>query len=180
MALKADSLKNCMFPANEPLVLGRENARPFRRANSDFSLHPRGNGTRKIKVKTKRTILIVTDGVTGTKKLAEKIAGELSGHQVTIKDAKDFEGTDLLPADLLFLGCEKPDHPSFAYLHELLQHINLAGRPCGIFSSGSSNAIKYLSKAVQDSEMILGKEPLYASGLENISAWVGTLVDTIK
>ena len=128
----------------------------------------------------KKTVLIITDGVRETKEIAAKIAGELSGCQVTIRDAAYFEGTDILPADLCFIGCDKPDPPSFAYLQKLLQHINLAGRPCGLFSSSSSEAIGYLSKLVQDSEMVLGSSPLYASGINSIGSWVGGLEKRIK
>ena len=131
-------------------------------------------------METTRTVLIVTDGVTETKDLAERIAGELSNYRVTIKDAADFEGTDLLPADLCFFGCDKPNPPSFAYLQKLLRHINLAGRPCGLFSSGSPEAIEYLSNLVRDSEMILGSDPLYARGVKNISSWVGALANNIR
>ena len=128
-------------------------------------------------METKRSILIITDGTSKTKGMAEKIAGELSAHQVTIKDAQQFEGTDLLPADLVFIGCEKPDPASFVYLQEMLQHINLAGRSCGLFSSGASEAIDYLSQLVQDSEMILGSSPLYLKDLGNINSWVMELVN---
>jgi hypothetical protein len=127
-------------------------------------------------VDTKKTALIVTDGTDPARKLAEQIAAALAGRQVTIRPAESFEGTDLLPASAFFIGCETPNPPSFAYLAEMLAHINLAGRPCGIFS-GSAKALKYLSGLVQDSEAALG-EPFLVNEAESseIRKWVAGIV----
>ena len=117
----------------------------------------------------KKRALIVSDGARSTGVLAEKIAAALPAHEVTLRAAADFSGTDLLPADICFFGCEKPHPPSFAYLEELLAHINLAGRSCGIFTV-SPEAAGYLRGLVHDSELALHPEPLLeASGL---GAWV--------
>jgi adenine phosphoribosyltransferase len=130
-------------------------------------------------VEIKRTILILTDGAAGTQRLAEKIAGELRGHSVAIRAAWDFKGTDILPAELCFLGCEQPAPPCFGYIETLLRHINLAGRPCGLFSPDSQEAVRYLANLVQDSELAVEAEPLFAFD-ENIGAWVRRLVNQIK
>ena len=137
-------------------------------------------GLLKIIVEKRKTVLIVTDGVAEINKIAGLIAGELSNWQVAIKDAKDFNGTDLLPADCCFIGCDKPNPPSFDYFQKLLRHINLSGRPCGIFTAESPEAIAYLSSIVKDSEMVLGGEPLFASGLGDISSWVRGFANSVK
>ena len=126
-------------------------------------------------MKTKKTVLIITDGSGETAKMAAGIAGVLNGNKVLVKAASDFEGTDLLPAGAFFLGCEKPGPPSFAYLEDLLKHINLAGRPCGVFSPGSEKAVKYLAGLLKDSEAALNPEPLTASG-KNMKKWAENVI----
>jgi hypothetical protein len=111
-------------------------------------------------VETKKRVLIVTDGTDSIQVIAKSITAALTGCKVKTCAAESFAGTDLLAAQIFFLGCEKPRPASFAYLSQLLAHINLAGRPCGVFSSGGS-ALKYLCGLVKDSEAALG-EPLLA------------------
>ena len=124
-------------------------------------------------MKTKKTVLIITDGAGETVKMAEGIAAALKGNKVSVIAASDFKGNDILPAEAFFLGCENPDPGSFAYLSDLLQHINLAGRPCGIFSPGSGKTAKYLAGLVRDSEAALSPEPLMgAESGSDISKWV--------
>jgi flavorubredoxin len=116
-------------------------------------------------VKAAKTILIVSDGTESASKMAEAIAATLKGNKVTVKKAESFTGTDLLPADSFFIGCEKPNPPSFSYLAELLRHINLAGRTCGVFASaapGSEKAVEYLSGLLKDCEAALNPKPLLA------------------
>ena len=126
-------------------------------------------------MKTKKTVLIVTDGSSGMAKLAVEIAEALKGNKVSTKAASDFKGNDLLPADAFFLGCEKPRPASFAYLADVLKHINLAGRPCGIFSPGSEKAVKYLAGLVKDCEADLHPEPLLADG-PGVKKWAQSVV----
>ncbi|MDR2096165.1 MAG: hypothetical protein LBP76_11730 [Treponema sp.] len=123
-------------------------------------------------MKTKKNILIVTDGMESTQKIAEKIAVQLSGNRVVLLTALDVAGTDVLPADAYFLGCEKRQPSSFAYLEELLRHINLVRRPCGIFSSQSKMAVKYLTSLVRDSEMALYPQPYFENEEADLSKWV--------
>ena len=107
--------------------------------------------------------LIITDGTESINSLAEPIKNALAGFDVKIKHADKFEGTDLLPADIFFIGCEKPSVPSFAYLEEMLSHINLASRKCGIFSV-NQKALKYLSNILKDCEASLGETMLSTDG----------------
>ncbi|GHV95474.1 hypothetical protein AGMMS50293_17940 [Spirochaetia bacterium] len=107
--------------------------------------------------------MIITDGAASTQKITEVISAALAEHQVVVRPAESFTGEDLLPAHVFFLGCEKPNPPSFAYLAELLAHINLAGRPCGVFSA-NSKALKYLSGLVKDSEAVTGETLLAEDG----------------
>ena len=111
----------------------------------------------------KKKVLIITDSSAETAKMAAGIKTALKGNDVLIKSASDFMGNDILPADAFFLGCEKPQPDSFTYLADLLKHINLAGRPCGIFSPGSEKAVKYLAALVKDCEAALNPEFLTGS-----------------
>ena len=103
--------------------------------------------------------------------MAKEIAAALDGNSIVIKKASEFSATDLLPAEILFLGCEEPSPASFSYLEELLQHINLIGRPCGIFSPDSKKAIKYLSGIVASSEAVCYSSPLFAEDIKGIKKW---------
>ena len=107
--------------------------------------------------------LIITDGTESINSLAEPIKKALTGFDVKIRNADKFEGTDLLPADIFFIGCEKPSPSSFAYLEEMLSHINLASRKCGIFSV-NQNALKYLGDILKDCEAALGETMFSSDG----------------
>jgi hypothetical protein len=123
-------------------------------------------------VEAKRRILIVTDGTESTQKIGEEIAKKLKGNQVVFKKSPDLCGTDILPADVYFFGCESPHPQSFDYLERVLFHINLAGRPCGLFSPHSQEAIRYLATLVHDSELDLKAEPYLGIKSEDIGAWI--------
>jgi hypothetical protein len=112
-----------------------------------------------------------------TQRMAEQIETALTGCKVVNIPANDFSGTDILPADVCFFGCESPDPPSFAHLEEVLRHINLAGRPCGLFSPESGRVLEYLSGIVRDSELALHAEPLFSSGAGRIKHWVKDLIN---
>jgi hypothetical protein len=128
-------------------------------------------------VETKKRVLIVTDGVDATARIAEQIAAELAKHDVVIRPASAFAGTDLLPAAVFFLGCERPNPPAFAYLSELLQHINLAGRPCGVFSPDSTKSLTYLAGLVKDCEAVLGEPFLAKNGAAGLKSWVKSILN---
>jgi len=123
----------------------------------------------------KKKVLIITDGSGETAKMAAGIASALKGNTVSIKNASDFKGNDILPADAFFLGCEKPRPESYSYLADLLKHINLAGRPCGIFSPGSEKAVKYLSGLVRDCEAALNPKPLTAA-VKDTGSWAQKVI----
>jgi hypothetical protein len=127
-------------------------------------------------VKTPKNVLIVTDGVDSTHKMAEKVAAVFEGKNTVIRTAAEFSGTDILPAEVCFFGCEAPHPRSFAYLERLLRHINLAGRPCGVFSPESPEAAAYLSGMVHDSELALYPEPLFARS--DTAGWVEKVIGT--
>jgi len=110
-----------------------------------------------------RKVLIITDGADSIQQMAENIAAIIEGdsaYSVKTMDAESFAGNDLLPCCAFFLGCESPKPSSFSYLETLFQHINMVGRPCGLFSS-NDQAVKYLSSLVTDSEAVTGS-PLLA------------------
>jgi hypothetical protein len=123
-------------------------------------------------VETKKNILIVTDGVESTQKIGGQIAALFKDSHVALLSASEFSGTDILPADVCFFGCADPSPPSFAYLEKMLGHINLVGRPCGVFSPESKKAVQYLSKMVHDAELVLYGEPFIAGAAADIKAWV--------
>ena len=102
----------------------------------------------------KKRVLIVTDGTDSIKAIADSIVSCLQGNDIKICPAEKFAGTDLLPAHIFFLGCEKPNPDSFLYLSQMLGHINLAGRRCGVFSN-NGKALKYLSGLFKSSEAVL-------------------------
>jgi hypothetical protein len=127
-------------------------------------------------VETKKDALIVTDGAAATLKLAKQIAAELEGFNVLVRAAPDFAGTDLLPATAFFLGCEAPEPPSFGYLAELLRHINLAGRSCGVFSPGSGEAAAYLAALVRDCEATAGEPFVASKSGDGLKQWVKSIL----
>ena len=122
-------------------------------------------------MREKKIALVVADGSEKVAKLALAIVKTLKNFNVVMKEASAFAGTDLLPADAFFLGCEKPSPPSFGYLEEMLQHINLADRTCGVFSPSPGEAVQYLNKILKNSEVILYPESLTESNIKNIKKW---------
>jgi hypothetical protein len=120
----------------------------------------------------KKMALVLTDGAEPTVKMAEKIAAALKGYKVTVKAASGFDGTDLLPAGVFFIGCEKPVPASFGYLTEMLRHINLAGRSCGVFTPGTEKTAKYLADLVKASGAALNPNPLLASDTKTLETWI--------
>jgi hypothetical protein len=126
-------------------------------------------------MKTKKTVLIVTDGAAETEKIAANIAGALKGNKVLTKTAAEFAGNDILPADAFFLGCENIAPDSFAYLTDLLRHINLAGRSCGVFSPATKKTAGYLAGLLKDCEAALNPEFLTGSA-PGIKNWAKSVV----
>ena len=122
-------------------------------------------------MKPKKRVLIITDESRGTAEMASGIAKALKGNKVSIKGISEFQGNDILPADVFFLGCEKPAPDSFAYIEDLFLHINLAGRSCGVFSPGGAKTAKYLSGLVHNSEAMLNPNPLLSPSDGEIKAW---------
>jgi hypothetical protein len=125
---------------------------------------------------SKKKVLILTDGGESVRRMGERIAGELPGEQVALVDAGDLSGTDILPVEVFFLGCEAPHPPSFAYLEQVLLHINLAGRACGLFSPRSEEALRYLAGLIVDAELILKAEPFLEARTEDLARWVQVII----
>ena len=125
-------------------------------------------------MKAKRNVLIVTDGSGKTAAMAAGIAAAMKGNKVTVKTASEFQGNDILPAEAIFLGCEKPAPDAFAYLDDLLKHINLAGRPCGVFTPGTKKTANYLAALLKDSEADLSPEFLSAGA--DVKNWTQKVI----
>jgi len=134
-------------------------------------------------VKAKRKVLVVTDNGPVTVNIAKNIAAVFGkapfmDWSAAVISAGDFSPTRLLPVNAFFLGCEKPESPDFTPVKELFKHINLAGRPCGVFST-QANAIKYLSGLVRDSEAALGSPLVVEDGAKDsrkLKKWVGSII----
>ena len=129
-----------------------------------------------------KKILIVTDEEESTQNLAMGIASiiippSFDAYSVSVLKSDVFYGTDILPAYAFFLGCGSPSPLSFTYIEILFERINLAGRPCGIFSS-NSKTLKYLSRLMRDSQASVGK-PLLAKNGEIDGAKLGGWVKSI-
>ena len=123
-----------------------------------------------------KIVLIVSDGTEKTVKMAQKINGALKNCKVIIKTASEYTGTDLLPADVLFIGCEEPSPPGFGYIDVMLQHINLAGRSCGVFSPSSKNAIQYLNNMLKSSEIKVCPQPLIEENSSDVEKWAARVI----
>ena len=121
-----------------------------------------------------KTVIIITDGTEQIHKIADLITAVMADCKVRICSAENFAGTDLLPSDIFIIGCEKPNPPSFAYLKEMLMHINLISRKCALFST-NEKTLKYLCKIVKDCEAQV-TEPLFAKDGEikkaDIKKWL--------
>jgi len=108
---------------------------------------------------------VVTDDGESSQNLAKSIAAAITpplfdGYSVSVMKADAFYGTDILPAHAFFFGCDAPSPSSFDYAKLLFERINLARRPCGIFSS-NPKALKYLARTISPSGASIGR-PLLA------------------
>jgi len=129
-------------------------------------------------VSREKRVLIITDGTEAVVKTAQSIAGLLDGCSVNICASESFEGTDLLPADVFFIGCGSPNPASFGYLSKMLEHINLAGRRCGVFSN-DSDALKYLCGITASCEAKMGKPLLVGENpVDSINQLINEIVLT--
>ena len=135
----------------------------------------------------KKRILIITDSSPSIRKLAEEISAifgndTFSGYTVSAVEADNFTGDNLLPAHVIFVGCELPKPDSFTYLDDFFRHICLAGRPFGIFST-NAKTLKYLSRLIRVTEASLGtpllvKHEVHDNG--KLIKWVQSILKTDK
>jgi len=127
---------------------------------------------------SKKKALIITDGTKTIRAAALYIKESLADYKVKICPAKKFTGTDLLAADIFFIGSKRAKPKSFAGLDEVLSHINLASRKCGIFSI-NEKALNYLRGILEACEANF-KEPLLFQEEEikksAVNKWVNRLL----
>jgi hypothetical protein len=83
---------------------------------------------------SRKKALIITDGTKPIRLIALPVKEALADYKVKICPAKRFAGTDLLSADIFFIGCKRPKPKSFAYLEDFFSHIIFVSINCGIFS----------------------------------------------
>lgn len=122
-------------------------------------------------------ILIITDGSESIQSIAHIIKDSMPDYKIKICPADDFKGTDILPAQIFFIGCEKANPSSFAYLEKMLLHINFASRKCGIFSV-NEKAANYLRKIFKDCEASIS-EPFITDGSvkkSGLNKWIKGIV----
>jgi len=113
-------------------------------------------------VSIEKKVLIITEPGESIDLTARLIKDSLKDYSVKICSAAEFSGTDLLPAQIFFVGCNSPKPESFSYLEKMLSHINLVSRKCGIFSS-DKKSLDYLAGILKDCEAKIG-EPLLVNG----------------
>ena len=136
-------------------------------------------------VESKKQIVIITDDAEYSANMAKTIAGILEtfpekGYDVSIVAAEKFFATDLLPASVFFIGCETPKPASFSYIDKLLEHINLAGRSCGVFSS-DNKAVEYLTKILSNTEASVTALPAKGEKTEaELKAWIQSVIGRDK
>ena len=58
----------------------------------------------------------------------------------------------------------------------VLKGINLAGRPCGLFSTQTGAAIEWLRSLCRDSELAVHSEALTEASSSNLASWVGAVL----
>jgi hypothetical protein len=126
----------------------------------------------------KKNALIVIDGAESIRKMAADIAAVLENFTLVSVTANEFSGTDILSADICFFGSETSNPPSFTTLNTILHHINLAGKPCGVFSNSASGA-EYLQNMVRDSELALYPVVLM-EGRDDVKKWTKTIAAQLK
>ncbi len=104
-------------------------------------------------------------------KAVEAMRKSIGDARFVIRKAADFAPVDVLPADAYFIGCESPSPASFSEVERVLKGINLAGRPCGLFSLASMAAIEYLRAVVRDADLRLHPKGFLLEGASDIGPW---------
>jgi hypothetical protein len=124
-------------------------------------------------VYTEKKALIITDSGVSLDSTAQSIKDCLQGCEVKICSSKEFAGTDLLPAQIFFLGCNSPNPGSFSYLEEILSHINLVSRKCGVFSA-DKKSLEYLCGILKHCEADVVEPLLITNGNDKpaIEKWL--------
>lgn len=128
-------------------------------------------------MKAIKDVLIIIDGSPQCGDTAALISKSLSGVRCLVRIAAEFNPVDLLPADAYFFGCETDRPASFKEVERVLKGINLAGKPCGLFSVSSKKAIDYLRSIVADSELRLHPVPFFSVGQEKIGTWAAAALN---
>ena len=124
-------------------------------------------------------ILVITDDTDAARYFADEVARYFENspslrYHVSIVDAAGFSGTDLLPVFAFLIGCELPNAFAPYYISDFFNHINLAGRPCGIFSP-NREALKYLAGMLKPSEAAIGNPFIFKNGAieeKELAKWV--------
>ena len=132
----------------------------------------------------KKQISIITDEADKTQDTAKTIAGIIESlpenrYFASIVNAENFSATDLQPAVIFFIGCETPKPASFSKVDELFEHINFAGRSCGIFAQ-EGKALEYLTKIVNNTEASVSALPLEEKTEAGLKAWIEGVIERCR
>jgi hypothetical protein len=129
-------------------------------------------------------VLIITDGTEFIQTVALSIKDSLTGMsnivdiEAKICLADNFQGDELLPIDVFFIGAEKPSPGSFSWLEEFFSHINLSSRKCGIFGL-NTDTTNYLLSILRDCEVNVFEPLLVKDGALNnheIKDWTNQII----
>jgi hypothetical protein len=124
-----------------------------------------------------KRILVVHDGTADLERVAEALKKHCSDASVIIRNGVDFTATDLLPADAFFFGCSSPKPASFAELERVLKGINLAGKPCGLFTLEGEKSVLYLRSIVKDADLAVNFATHISSSVKKLGVWVSETLE---
>jgi hypothetical protein len=126
-------------------------------------------------VKQHTNVLVLCDGSDEMSVAAKEIAAALKSSKVVVMNAEEFSATDILPADICFLGCLQAKPDSYSEVERVLKGVNLANRYCGLFTRESEDAVNYLQSIVKDSELRLVAAPFFTNAGKSIGAWASDI-----
>jgi flavodoxin len=113
--------------------------------------------------KAKTKVLIIYDSSSkDLHEAAKQVKGALDSDAYTVKIriASETQVKEVLAADAFFFGAERNKSPEYAEIERLLRGVNLAGRPCGFFTTGKTDGEAYLRRICADAELLQNRVSL--------------------
>lgn len=122
-----------------------------------------------------KALVVYEDGRPELERTARGISERLDSgsHEVKLRAASLVTIPEVLAANLLILGAETPQNPSYAELARLLAGVNLAGRRAAFFGP-SGAAVAWLRGIVADAELKTAGADLVSTHPEPaaLAAWL--------